>query len=323
MYSRKSRTLFIVFSVIGVLLLSCAHRTETARVETQPSQARMEAQASVPPPQAQRPSSIELPLPAGASPGECYKMVYTPAQYETVTERVCTQEPSERVETIPAQYETVEENVCMKEGYKEIVVEPAEYKTVQERIVVEQASTRLEEIPAQYGWVEEKVLVKPEQTVWKETNCVVAGAAPSSPGASRSFGSAPAFGNQPGESGNASAVNEETMCLVTEPAQYTTVKRRVVQQPAHTRTVEIPAVCKTIEKTVMVKPSTTREIEHPPVIEKVQVKKMVAPPQERRVQIPAQYETVTRTVKKCDAKVEWVRLDSCPSPQEVPSQQGK
>lgn len=72
--------------------------------------------------------------------------------------------------------------------------------------------------------------------------------------------------------------------------------------------MEIPAEYKTVRKKVMVKPPTTRKIEIPAAYETVKVKKMVSPPKEVRIPIPAEYQTVTKTEKIAESKMEWRRV---------------
>jgi peptidoglycan hydrolase-like protein with peptidoglycan-binding domain len=59
----------------------------------------------------------------------------------------------------------------------------------------------------------------------------------------------------------------------------------VVDQPAHTETVTIPAEYKTVK-----------------------VQKLVSAAQEQRVPIPAEYQTVSKTEKVSDERVEWRRV---------------
>jgi len=79
----------------------------------------------------------------------------------------------------------------------------------------------------------------------------------------------------------------------------------VVDQPARTREVAVPAQYKTVKKTVLAEPAKTREIKVPAEYGTVEVTKLVTPPQERKVEIPAEYGNVTKRVRVTDDKLEW------------------
>ena len=89
-------------------------------------------------------------IPPTAKPGECYARILVPERYQTIQDRVLTQQASEKIETIPAKYETVEQKVVVKE-----------------------ASRSFEEVPAEYGWVEEKVLVEAARSEWKKGRGII------------------------------------------------------------------------------------------------------------------------------------------------------
>ncbi len=217
-------------------------------------------------------------FPPNAKPGECYTRVLVPANYETKTEQVLKRAASARVEVIPAKYEWAEEQVLVREASERIEVVPAEYGYAEEQVLVKPASTRLVEVPAEYGWEEERILVKPAHQIWKK-------------------------GRGPIE--RVDHGTGEILCLVEVPAEYRTVRKKVVKSPATTRTVEIPAEYKTVRKKVVKKPATTRTITIPAEYNTVKVRKMVSPPQEKRIPIPEEYDTVTRRVKITEEHMAW------------------
>ncbi len=224
----------------------------------------------------------EMPLlPPDAKPGECYARVFIPPVYKTSSEQVLKHQASEKVEIVPAKYGWVEERVLVKEASERVEVVPAEYSWVTEEVLVQEASKRMEEIPAKYGWAEETILVKPAHTVWKKGHGLIE---------------------------KVDHTTGEIMCLVEIPATYKTVKKRIVETPANSRTVEIPAAYNTVRKKVMVKPPTTRKIQIPAEYKTVKVRKMVTPPQERRISMPAEYQMVTRTEMVSEGRMEWRRV---------------
>jgi hypothetical protein len=220
-------------------------------------------------------------LPPNAKGGECYTRVFVPPKYKTVTEKVLKRGASERIEVTPPRYELEETSVLVKEASQRLEVIPPQYDEVEERILVRETSSRLEQVPAEYGWEEEKVLVKEAHTTWKK-------------------------GHGPIE--KVDDTTGEIMCLVEMPAQYKTVKRKVMTRAPTTRTINIPAEYQTLKKRVVVKPATTRTIEIPAVYKTVKVKKMVVPPQERKISIPAEYTTITRTIHTNEGQMEWRRI---------------
>lgn len=217
-------------------------------------------------------------IPANAKPGECYAKVQIPPTFETKSEEVVKQEASEKIEIIPAQYEWVDEEVVVREATEKIEVVPAVYEWVEEKVLVKPATIKIEEVPAEYEWVEEKVLDTPAHTVWKKGT------------------------------GPVTRLNHATgdiMCLVEVPATYKTIKKRVLKTPATTKKMEIPAEYKTIKKQVVKTAATTRTVKIPAETKRLKVMKLVAAAQEKRVPIPEERQTITKTTKVSEGKLEW------------------
>ncbi len=228
---------------------------------------------------AQQARSSDAPvLPASAKPGECYARVHAPAVYETESKQVLTRDASSRIEIVPARYEWVEEKVLVEEASEILESVPPTYEWVEEVVTVKPASARLETIPAQYEWVDEQVMVRPARTEWKK-------------------------GRGPIE--KIDHASGEIMCLVEVPAEYRTVRKRVLKSPATTSKVEIPAVTKTIKKRVVKTPATTRTIKVDPKYKTVRIQKMVEPAREKKIEIPAEYETVTQRKLVANERAEW------------------
>ncbi len=152
----------------------------------------------------------------------------------------------------PEKYNTETVTFVSKEASERLKIVPATYEYAEERVLVKEASTRLVKVPATYGTVTEKVLVEPEKTMWKKSQC--------------------------------NGTNDDcgVMCLVTTPARYSTITKRVVKTPPTTKVVEIPAVYKTVK-----------------------VKKLATPARVERVAIPEQTSTYTRTAKVADSTFNW------------------
>jgi hypothetical protein len=249
-----------------------AKDTEIDSLQASLMDAHMEATESEP-----ATSEPEL-LPPNAKPGECYARAYIPPTYKTETEQMLKSEASERIETLPAQYEWVEERVLVKEASQHLEVVPATYEWVTEDVLVKAASTKLVPVPASYGTVSEQVLVKPEHTIWKKGK---------------------------GPITKIDQATGEIMCLVTIPAEYKSVTKRVLTAEATTKEVPIPAEYKTVKRKVMKTPPSTRTVEIPAEYKTVRVRKLVADARSEKIGIPAEYQTVTRRVKVSDGYMEW------------------
>jgi len=165
-------------------------------------------------------------LPRNAVPGECYAKVFIPPQFETVSDRICTREASERIEITPAQYEWVEE-----------------------RILVKEASTQLVEVPAQFEWQDQTVQTNGGHTGWvvdKNARCV---------GKDQPAQDVFCLVSSPPEHKTV-----RTQCMVKPagvqevviPAEYNTVRKQKVACPATTKKISIPAEYQDVQKTVTV-----------------------------------------------------------------------
>jgi hypothetical protein len=155
----------------------------------------------------------------------------------------------------PAKYTTETQAYVKKEASETLKIIPATYEYVEEKVLVKEASQKLIKVPATYGTVTEKVLIEPEKTMWKKSQC----------------------NGRNNECG--------VMWLVTTPARYKTVTKRVVKTPPTTKVVEIPAVYKTVK-----------------------VRKLATPARVERVAIPEQTATYTRTVKVSDPVFSWTAV---------------
>lgn len=217
-------------------------------------------------------------LPPNAKPGECYARVFSPPQFETISERVVTQQASESIKIQPAKYEWTEERVLVQEPSFKLQVVPATYKTVEEKILVKPESRRIVETPAVYETVSERVLDKPAHTIWKKGR-----------------GPIEKLDNGTGE----------IMCLVEIPATYKTISRKVVKAPASTKDVVVPAEFKTVSRKVIDQPATTRKVEIPAKYNTVKVQKLVSKAREQRVAIPGKEGVVTRTRKISEGAMQW------------------
>jgi hypothetical protein len=159
---------------------------------------------------------------------------------------------------VPPAYTTITEKVLTQGASEKIEIIPAKYKMVEEKVLVKEASTRVETIPAQYDVADEKVLLRAAHVTWK-----------------RGRGLIEKVDNTTGE----------IMCLVEVPAQYKTVKKKVMVKPPSTRVINVPASYETVK-----------------------VGKLVSPPKEQLVQVPAKYQTINRTEMTSEGGLEWRKV---------------
>jgi len=217
-------------------------------------------------------------LPPEARPGECYARVFIPAETKRVENKVLVKEASETLEVIPARYEEGEETVEIQSEFEELEIVPAVFETEMETVIVEPEREEQVVVEAVYEEVEERVKVRDAYTTWKKGE---------------------------GPIQRYDEATGEIMCLVTIPAEYKVVNKRVVKTPARTITKVIPAVTEQVERRVMVEPPTTRKRVVPAETRTVAIRKLVAPAEIKKIEIPAQYETVYEVQKGGPGKMEW------------------
>ena len=178
-------------------------------------------------------TSNTLPAPdmPNAAPGECWAKCFIPPQVQTVSERICVKEASERVEIIPAEYEFVEEQVCVKP-----------------------ASTQLVEVPAQYETFEQTVLVEPGHTDWVREDAGRCATLTGQPGGAAACDVFCLVSYPPVEKTimaerlvHAASIRE--VCI---PAEFQTIRAQRLVRPASCKRIEIPAEFATVEKIVKV-----------------------------------------------------------------------
>lgn len=217
-------------------------------------------------------------LPPNAKPGECYARAFVPPTYKTDSVRVLKKDASQRVETIPARYEWEETRVMVKDASERLEVVPATYEWAEEQLVTKPASNRIEVAPAVYKTVTEQILDKPEHTLWKK-------------------GSGPIT--------KVDQATGEIMCLVTIPATYKTVSKRVLVTDATTSAIEIPAEYQIVKKRIMKTPPTTRKVVIPAEYKMVKTRKLVEDSKSQAIKIPAEYTDVTKREMVTEGHIEW------------------
>ncbi len=218
-------------------------------------------------------------LPPKAKAGQCFARVYSPPTYRSQAEKVLKADGYEEVKVTPAVYRSEPKKVLLKEETEVLEVIPAVYGWKEEKVLVSPEITELKVVPAVYGYEEERVLVKPAHSVWKKGT------------------------------GPITKIDETTgeiMCLVEIPAEYITIKKRVLKKPETTVPVVVKeAVYKTVRTRVVKEPARTVTRKVPAVYDTVAVQKLVKAASTSKIAKPPVYETVTTTIKVSDGHVKW------------------
>jgi len=217
-------------------------------------------------------------LPPNASAGECYARLLTPASYKTETKELLLKDAGYSLQVTEPEYKWGTESILVKEASEAATLIPAKYEWKTETVLVKEAHEHLKTTPAIYETKSEQILIKSAYTTWKK-------------------------GRGPIEKLN--NTTGEIMCLVEVPAEYKTVKSRVLKTAAHTEKTAHPAEYKEVKKRVMVEAPKMVKTAIPAEYKTVKVKRVIAPAKEIRTEIPATYQTITNRIKVSDSSMEW------------------
>ena len=229
--------------------------------------------------------------PPEAKPGECYAKVMTPAQFETVEEKVMVKEATEEITVVPAKYETVDQEIEVIPESKKLIPVPATYKEVIETVEV---------APATRTWKTSlKKNARPASKVLLDTI-------------------------------KAQGIDLDSATANTcfkeyyKPATYKTIKEEFLVQQEHNKTEVVPASFDTKEQTIEISPPSKEVVEIPAEYEYVEEKVLVEeaktvwkkgqnPAQKLSgatgdimclVKVPAKYKTIKKLVVKSPARTE-------------------
>ena len=173
----------------------------------------------------------------------CNRQVLRPAMTSTRNEQINTVEGSSLYAVTPTELGTAERKVKTKDGYITYEVTPPTFKQISETIEIEKERIELASLPAEYMTESKRVKIKDATQRWNSACRPVAVDATIPP-----------------------------HCLITEPAEYQTVTRKIIKTPARTVKKIIPAKTQTITRQVIDQPA-----------------------QLIRKEIPAEYTSVTLT----------------------------
>lgn len=256
-----------------------------------------------------------------ATPGMCFHEHFIAAKFQNVNERVLVSEASSRIETADAQYKWIEESVLVsgassrfesvpavyrtesekvldkpahtiwKKGTGPIqrideatgeimclVEVPATYRTISKQVQVSAATRREIDIPAKYEMVKVRKLV----TAASESNIEIPAQYKDVVKSQKSADAEFVWHEIHDKTLSSESRTGAKICLVSEPAKYKTITRKVVVTPASTQEIAIPAQ-----------------------YESVKVKELVTAASESRRVIPAVYKTVQKRELVSDGHMQW------------------
>ncbi len=210
-------------------------------------------------------------------PGQCW--VYAQVQPRPVEGSVTVKvrDSEVRLDVTPAEFSRGFKQIVTKEGTKTFQVKPAVYKEVEEQVLVKPETTELVVEPAVYEEVEEEVVLEQARTELEP--CRTSGAA--------AYGASSAvFGfcakEIPAKTKTVTVtrlVKPETTRTEVVPAEYKTVTRRVVEQPAEVIPVEMDDETESFEIAELVQPAQAIEQEIPAETMDVPIRRYEGRPQ--------------------------------------------
>ncbi len=227
------------------------------------------------------PTSSPLASPPRANPGECFARMKVPAQYDMVPRQIPVAAAYERARITPARFSRETQQVMVKPAHTRYVVSQPKFAVQHEQLMVKPAHDRLEVVPARFAYVSETVTVSQPRLAWK-----------------RGVGLSGISRVDP--------KTGETWCLVEQPGETTTVRKRVVAQPEQVRRVPVAAQTLSIPRQVLVQKGGIRQIDVPAEYRDFAVQRMQAPASSKAYNVPAETGTVMTKVLKSPERFEWV-----------------
>ena len=215
------------------------------------------------------------------------RVVTVPPTYKTVSEQIVIKPETIAYEPLKLPLKTVTEQVVRREEAQRLQVVPGSLKTVTEQVLVRAASKRLETTPATFETITERVKIADATKEWKRGRAWIGNAIDVRP--LRGFvigadgkaadGNSIAVGAAANNSrgtvdtrvvpGNNTSLDDDVLCLVEIPEQFTTITRQVQKTPASVREVDVPADYATITKRVVATEASTKEIDIAPTYQTI------------------------------------------------------
>ena len=239
------------------------------------------------------------------------RLEVVPAVYETRTFEVVTQPATQRLEVIPAKYETREETVVVQSASQKLEVIPAVWGTQTITYKKREFGNTLKVVPAKFTSSYQVIEVKPATAKWEMSDTPAAECQSSDPNDCRywCYKSVPAQNitiNTTELASDASVITTpgcDNSNGGADDCGMATYTQKVIETPATTRVIDIPAVTKTVKKKIIT-PETTRVVTIPEVTQTMKRVVMSTPPTTRTIDIAEKRSTIKKTVLASDARVE-------------------
>lgn len=218
----------------------------------------------------ERPPVLPPPLSAQQiSAGQCW--VYAPIRPRPVddTVEVVVKDSSTRISVTPAEIRQGYRQVVTREGVTTYRIVPATFKEVTEQVMVKPETPRIVVVPAVYEEREAVLTVEEPRTVLEPCR---------------------AAGTRYGQNTGAMA-----FCAKELPGREELVKVQVMVSPETTRVEYEPAEYKTVTRWVVDQPAQVIEVSTEPEVVDVPVKEVVTPEKTRQHREPAQTRQLTVT----------------------------
>ena len=200
------------------------------------------------------------------------------------------------VET-PAQYQIISRQVLKSPATVREVIVPAEYATVTRQVITTEANSREVEIPATYQTVTHQEIdlgqLRSQGYRIDDKGDIVA--MPNGDRVLRAVTVAGLTGSN--KTAGAQSGLEGYVHEIKIPAEYRTLTRQVVENPASVRMVEIPATTKTVKSTTVTSPAHTSEITIPATYKTVSRQIVNTPASSNEIAVPAESRTMKRQVE--------------------------
>ena len=218
-------------------------------------------------------SSMPNMLQAGVTP-VCKRQVLKPAITTQRNEQVTVVESSNQYESVPTELGTSERKIKIKDCYVNYEIVPATFKQVTETIEIERERIELVTLPAEYATETKQIKVKDATQRWNPACLHIADEA-----------DLPAH------------------CLLTMPAEYKNITRKVIKTPARTVKKVIPAKMQTITRQVIDQPAQLIHKEIPAEYTTLNLTHVTKAAGTRSTPIPNEYQTIETEIQHQAANV--------------------
>lgn len=223
----------------------------SAQSAPQPAAAATPSEAPAATPAAREPQEYEI------QPGQCWVHAQVRPRPVQSTQEVVVKDSVNKITVTPAELEKGFKQVVTREGTKTYRIEPPTYRVVSEQVKIRPEVKRYIVVPAVYEDVKETVILEEAKTVLDQ--CRAAGTRYSSGTGAMSFCARQVPAKQEVVKVK-KLVSPETVRVETDPAQYKSVTRWIVDKPAQAVEVTLDPEYTKVASTEVVRPVEANQI---------------------------------------------------------------